>query len=248
MNRKLRTLPLLVALALVGCQNDAKNPAPSATTSPKPAPTTGTPETPDQTPPATVSLDQLPSDLKNEAFSYYGLGYSKPMDMEVVDSSQPGTMTGAQTITLKEIKDGKAVFQIERTGNLAQLGAQEVTLEKDGIYVTASDVAKVNHDLELPNDLSAGKTWKNRMVVDQPGREVEMDSTFKIVGERKVKTKVGDRNALLITSTGQGKMQGQKVRMVSENYYVRDIGGVKSVIKIVYPDGKVRTMTIQETK
>ncbi|MGV3617583.1 MAG: hypothetical protein ACO1SV_19840 [Fimbriimonas sp.] len=251
MNRKLRTLPFLLALAAVGCQ-----PEPTALKTDPPArqestgATTGTTASAPTTSPeaAAPSLDTVPAELKHDGYAYYGLGNTKPMVMEIVDSTQPGrTMTGSQTIKLTEVKDGKAVFDIERTDDLAQLGTQSVTLEKDGIYVTASSVAQVNHDLELPADVTAGKKWQNTMKVDAPGREVEMKSTFKIEGNRKVKTKVGDREAILITSTGQGTMLGQKVRMESQNWYVKDVGGVKAVIKITYGDGKTRTMTIQET-
>lgn len=252
MKRKLRSLPILLALAVVGCQpappanqTGATEKGPVAETGTKTDPKTG--EQTNTTPPP--SADQIPAELKTEAFYYYGLNNPKPMDMEITDTQAPGVpKTGAQTVTLKEIKDGKAIFDVERTGNLAELGSQEVTLEKDGVYVTEAAIAKIDHELELPADLTPGKTWESDLKVDDPGRSVDLKNSFKIVGKQRVKTKVADREAILITSTGKGTMQGQPVRIESQNWYVRDLGGVKSIIKIIPAKGPTRTMTIQETK
>lgn len=246
MNRKLRTLPLLLALAVVGCQPAAPevvsgSPSKGKTNDAAPQTPTGT-ETA-----AKPSLDQIPAELKNEAFAYYGLANSKPMDMEIIDSNSPGApRTGSQAITFKEMRDGKAIFDLERTGNLTVLGSQEVSLEKDGVWVTKSSLADIKHEMEIPSDLTPGKTWTSELKL-QAGN-VDLKNSFKIVGQEKVKTKVADRDAILITSTSTGTMQGRKVRIESKTWYVRDIGGVKSVVKIVSADGKTQTMTIQETK
>jgi hypothetical protein len=252
MNRKFRNVPILLALAAFGCQ-----PAPPANSSEAPAKGavagTGTkadPKTGEQAPAAEKpTVDQIPAELKTEAFYYYGLNNTKPMDMEIIDSQAPGQpKTGTQVAVLKEIKDGKAIFDVERTGNLMDLGSQEVTLEKGGVYVTEVAIAQIDHELELPSDLTPGKTWESVLKVDTPGRSVNLKNSFKVVGKQQVKTKVADRDAILITSTGTGTMQNQAVRIESKNWYVRDLGGVKSVINIIPTKGKTRTMTIQETK
>lgn len=246
MNRKLRSLPFLFALLAFGCQPAA------------PEIKTGTPEKgkgSESTPQASTggetaakpSLDIIPAELKHEAFAYYGLANSKPMDMEIVDSNNPGTpRTGSQTITFKEMRDGKAIFDLERTGNLTILGSQEVSLEKDGVWVTKSSLADIKHEMEIPSELTTGKTWNSELKLESAN--VDLKNSFKIVGPERVKTKVADRDAILITSTSTGTMQGKKVRIESKTWYVRDVGGVKSVVKIVSADGKTQTMTIQETK
>lgn len=249
MNRKIRTLPILLALAAIGCQPAPQAAPAGGSTTGVTAGTTTPPKTTEGETAQRPTLDQIPAELKNEAYYYYGLANSTPMDMEITDTAAPDTpKTGAQTVTLKEIKDGKAIFDVERTGNLAELGSQEVTLEKDGVYVTEATIAKIDHELEIPSDLTPGKTWVSDLKVEEAGRSVNLKNSFKIVGKEKVTTKVGVRDAILITSTGKGTMQGQPVRIESKNWYARDIGGVKSIIKIIPAKGPARTMTIQETK
>ncbi len=239
-----RTLPLLLITVLaVGCQNGstpvAKAPENSsqATPSGKPSPSAAETKAP--------TLAELPAELKHAAFDYYGLANEKPVNMQAVYSSQPQVITGTQTVRLKEMRDGNAIFMIERTGGLAQLGDQEMSLEKDGLYVTQSTIAKVNHDLELPADVTPGKMWDNKTEVEG---QISLNSKFKVVGVQKVKTKVGDRDALFVTSTGEGTMRGQKVKVTSENWFVKGVGGVKSVLKIAFPGGKTETVTVEETK
>lgn len=256
MKRATYLLPLLSSLFVFGCQSAKPTAEPASTTGATATTSAPSPTKPDSgstsPAPATAdsgpSLDVIPSELKHEGYDYYGLANSKPMDMVATSTSGKDTMTGAQITKLESYKDGKAVFSIERTGRLADFGSQKVTLEKDGIYVTYSSMAKVDHDLEVPATLPPGKEWKNRMVIDAPAQQTELNSVFKVVGEVDVKTKVGDRKALLITSSGQGTMRGEKVKLTSQNWYVKGVGGVKSLITITHANGKSDSITLEETK
>lgn len=222
-----------IVLGIVGCD-------------PKPATKTPEPEKPVEQ--KVLTLADIPADLKGEAYSYYGLENTKPLEMEAVYSSNGIRLTGTQSISLVRIEDGKPVFEISRTGDLVQLGTQEVTLEKDGLYVTKLDVGTANHDLELPNDLTKGKSWTNEMTIDEPNQKLEIASKFTVVGPAKVKTAVAERDAILITSTGSGKLNGKPVTMTSRNWYVRGLGGVKTEIKTVFKGGPSQTITVQEVK
>jgi len=270
---KLRVLPFLSVLALAGCHSAATpDPTPSTAVGQKgttgtergpenaaavPSTTTGT--TPEATP-ATPSPSapsgpaptegQVPDTLKTDGYHYYGLGYSKPMNLEISISDQPNsTVSGTQTISLKEIKDGVPTYKIERTGPLAKLGAQEVELKPDGIYNTASTVAKVSaKDLEMPAKLTPGSTWKSHTEVDQGTTKMVNDSVFKVGGIEKVQTKAGEHEGLVITSTGVGTVGDKKVHTTSKSWYVKDLGGVKTVLNTTGADGKVQVITIQEIK
>ncbi|AIE86432.1 hypothetical protein [Fimbriimonas ginsengisoli] len=246
--RTLRWTPILALAILGGCQaKDAANP-----TSGGSATSSGTAST--TTTPPKLDVSQIPADLKHDGYAYYGLGSAAPMKMEIRSSSQPNqVLTGTQTIALKEIKDGKPVFTISRDGQLGDLvGQQEVVLEKDGIYNTASTVAKVGaHDLELPAKLAPGVKWTSHTEVDRPDKpeqQLEDNSTCTVVGPQKVTTKVGEHDALLITSSGKGTIAGKKVVTTSKSWYVKDRGSVKTVLSTTFPDGKVQTITIQEVK
>lgn len=262
---KARHLPcLLLPIFLVACSPKAE-PTASATTGTDPkggATTAGTPDSasmpstapttgdPSAKPAPMATLADVPEALKNDAYHYYGLGNPKPMSMEISISDQPkDKYTGAQTITIKEIKDGKPIFSIDRTGQLAKLGSQEVSLTEEGIFNTMSSIAKIGpKDMELPAKLAPGVTWKSHAEIAQGSETVVNDSDLKVVGPDKVKTPAGEHDALLITSTGQSTIGGKKAKTTSKNWYVLDLGVVKSVLVNTYSDGKVQTITIQETK
>jgi hypothetical protein len=121
----------------------------------------------------------------------------------------------------------------------------EVSLEPDGIYVKSSDVAKVGaHDLEFPNTLTPGYTWSSKTVVEQPEKLMDITNKFKVVGIQKLKGKAGPVDALLITSTGDGKILGKSVRMESKSWYVKGIGNVKAEMKTVDGKGKTESVSI----
>jgi hypothetical protein len=235
---KLRTASalLLAILMLAGCQNAGEG----SNTAGGP----GVTATGDSAPKEPAWTSEVPEELKHDAYRYYGLTNPEPIYMEAVYPEGP-TRSGTQVTKFVEMKDGHAVFTIERTDDLAALGNQTVSVEKDGIYVTQADVAKVDHDLEMPSDLSAGKTWKNHLE-STGGQDFVVDSTFKVEGPEKVTTGVGEREALLITSTGTGTLAGKKVTMSSRNWYTKDVGQVKAEITIVDADGNKQTVTIQE--
>lgn len=249
-----RLLPFVALLVAFGCtpkaQETAANTSTSGTPTAAPNPSSPAGSTPNGGSPTAPAPDlaAIPANLKHDAFEYYGLGNANPIDMEVANSAQSGVMTGAQTTKFEGMKDGKAVFSIERTGGLISLGMQKVTVEPDGVYATESSIVKLERELELPAELTPGKTWANRTVVDQPSQKVDVKNTFKVVGPTKVTTKAGERDALLITSTGKGQIQGQNVTINSKSWFVRGVGNVKSELTIQYPNNRTEKVTIQETK
>jgi len=261
---KARHLPvLLLPIFLAACSpkteptaattagTDPKTQESTASTAGAPdKPSLGAPEGSDPKQAPTATLADVPEALKNDAYHYYGLGNPNPMSMEIVISDQPkDKFTGTQTIAIKEVKDGKPIFSIDRTGQLGKLGSQEVSLTDEGIFNTMSTIAKIGpKDMELPAKLSPGVTWKSHAEISQGAESVINDSELKVVGPDKVKTAAGEHDALLITSTGQSTIGGKKAKTTSKNWYVLDLGVVKSVLVNTYSDGKVQTITIQETK
>jgi hypothetical protein len=171
--------------------------------------------------------------------------------MELTMSSSPGKIiTGSQTITLKEIKGGKAVYNVDRSGGLADLGTEEWTVDKDGLYTTKSSMMELGDKaMELPAKPTPGMTWKVHTKVDRPEIKMDMSITFRIVGKQKVHTKGGEfDNALLVEQDGTGTLQEKKVRTVSQNWYVKGLGLVKANMKTIPSTGKPQTLEIQETK
>lgn len=246
---------LLLLGALTGCGNQggdkktAEAPAkgdavtgenPSAPTPPGgPGGATETPSLP---------ISSVPASLRHAGFEYYGLANDKPIDMELVTSTM-GSFTGSQTLRLKSVEGDKAVFQLERTGGLAQLGSMELSLEPTGVYVTSSTMGKLDaKHMEVPAKLAPGIQWTADSKITRPdGGSVENKATFRVIGERSVKTKAGDRTALLIESTGPGTQNGQKVRMDTKMWLAKGIGLVRMEVKVTPEGGSPITMTLQET-
>jgi len=243
---KLRWIFLSSVVIAAGCSN----PPAATTTKPegdKPTATAGgTPEEP-KAPVATAA--EIPASLKGDAYDYYGLANAEPIKMEI-RSATPPARSGLQTIKLKEIKDGKAIFTVDRTEGLADLGSMELSLDDKGLFVLSTNIGKVeeNH-LELPNGLAVGKTWnvKSKITRDT-GQSVENDATFKVQRTEKVTTPVGTYDALLITSTGPATVSGTKMSMSTKGWFVKGRGPVKMEIDIQQPGQPVNKMTIIEVK
>ena len=258
-------IPLVVLV--IGCGHKETSPStpvsapvtPTAATAQIPA---ATPPSPSTTPPTekpnvasneaaagqpvTPKADTIPQSLKSAAYEYYGLGNSKPIDYDLTGDDSAGVRTGSQTTTIKEVKDGKASFVQTRTGGLALLGNDELLLDSEGVHVTSSTVETVDpQNLEFPSDVSTGKSWTSHDKITQTGLAFDINTRWTIKGIKPIETKRGTLDALLITSTGEGTENGQKLRMESETYYVKGIGLVKAIIKTTSGTGKHSSITQQ---
>jgi hypothetical protein len=239
-------IALLAACIVAGCQNQTAvsnagkegSQGTAGASEPQKLPLPGEPQK--QVPP-------VPDDLKTEAYHWYGLDNLKSMKIIVEITGKP-PQSGEQTVKLTDVKDGKAIYEIERPG---ELGTETISLEKDGIYTIGSTLIQgATRNLELPSDLPPGKTWKNTGKV-QMSQEVEQNLTIKVIGVSDVDTKAGKQSALHVKQTGVLSFGGTKYRMDSDLYYVKDKGLVKSVAtlnNVSKPKEKPQVITIQETK
>ncbi|HTQ10750.1 MAG TPA: hypothetical protein VMI31_11805 [Fimbriimonadaceae bacterium] len=243
----------MASLAIAGCQSSQKAVSGEATSSL--APGTGvnnTQPTPDagQEPPKPTP--DVPDDLKTDAYHWYGLANTAPINFEIKSASE--SFTGSQTVHLQSVAGGKAVYEIERTGGLGdQLGTDTVTLQKDGIYVTnTTKLTTKEPTLDMPSSVEPGKTWKNEgKFTMEGGHSFDQDITFTVVGEKPVKTEAGSYTGLLVKGAGQLTIDGKKYRMVSGEWYVKEKGLVKNEISMTplgSPHAKPQLITIQETK
>ena len=224
-----------------------KPPTETPATAPKPDTKVATADSPKE---PTAPSDPVPADIKTEGYEYSGVGHTGAIDMELTMSTTKDVITGSQTVALKEVKDGKAVYSIDRTGGLASLGTEEWTLSKEGVFTSKSSMMDVGDKaMELPAVPKPGMTWKVHTKSDQPTVKMDMNITFKIVGKQSISTKGGKfDDALLVEQDGVGTLQSKKVRTVSQNWYVKGLGLVKANMKTTNPDGKTESLTIQETK
>lgn len=255
---------LLIALLIAGCgQGNSSSPSPTTSpagpetkaSQPQDAPAVTPPKTTDVATNATVPTEPakstpapvLPAELKNDAYEYYGLALEKPLNLQITLTAQPGNkLSGTTTTTLKEVKDGKAIFEQHRSGALGDMTVT-LSLEKGGVYVTSiSNGTTTPHSMELPAKLTPGLTFKDHSEMEGNGQSIKMDNDEKVVGLTKVKTKLGEYEAMLVTSTGKGTMNGVKMRMDTKSWYVKGRGAVKAEITQYPAGGKPQLTTLEE--
>ena len=221
--------------------------APAPTDTPSVAP--GSPATAPPAKPVDVPKPAAKT-ITNEGLEYAGVKHSKPIDMELVMSSEPGKVTtGSQTVTLKESKPDKLVYSVDRSGGLAALGTEEWTVTPKGVFTTKSSMMTLGDDaMELPASPKPGMTWKFHTKSDQANASMDMEISCKILGQEDFKTKGGSyKNALVVEQDGVGTVKDQKVRTESKNWYVKGLGLVKATLKNHLPNGKIESLSIQET-
>ena len=192
----------------------------------------------------------VPVELQNDAYHYYGLGNNKPVKMEMKVTGGPAS-TGTQTIEYGGMKGGNATFTLKHTDGLAPMGETTLSLEKSGLYSTATTIGKGgDHEMELPASLKVGTTWDvTSAYTTNEGRKIDTVAKFKVLRNEKVTVPAGTFDALYIESDGTAKFDSQNVRMKTLNWYVKDHGQVKTEIITIDPVTKKKsTYLIQEIK
>ena len=177
------------------------------------------------------------------------------MDVELRVDGRP-TETGGVTVVLDKIENGKAYYTVERTGAIQDdLGTDTVMVDKTGVYVVGTTMGTMTppQNLQLPADVKEGSKWEsNSKIVQENGQELSEQSVYLVKGIKKVKTKVGEYDALLVTSTGTANVKSmgadQKAKYETEAYYVKDRGLVKATFTMTFTGKTPNHVTIEETK
>lgn len=232
-------LALAAALLAAGCQ-------PTASTPDKPKDAAGTTQPEANAEPAAPKIEDLSADLKHEGFQYFGLGTGNTL---VYQTSLSGIIDeGTQTSTLAELKDGEAVFAIERGGNLTQLGRERIRVNKDGVFlIEAQQFGKLEPALiALPAKVEIGRTWQAEQTVYGPANEpIRLKMEFKIERREKVKVPAGEYEAILVTTKGTTSRDNKSAPVSGKAWYAANVGPVKLEVQAVNQEGKPVTQTIQ---
>lgn len=191
---------------------------------------------------------EVPSELRHAAFEYFAFGSAEPRKMVVTIPNQDN-LEGEQTTTLVGVKDGEATYDITRTGGLKMLGTEQYLVTKDGVYAfKAGEEMVLPKKLELPADLTPGKSWSADSKFKFNGAEVRQKSTTKIVRTEKVQTKLGEFDALLVSETGTIHQGGVTTPMNGRRWLVKGVGIVKMEVKTKPKGGQEQTLVIEVTK
>lgn len=241
---------VVCCLLVAGCSPKAETPAPASEkpTASKDTPPTGTEPSKEPAPEAPKPAPELSAELKHAGYEYYGLSNSKPQKMELKDSGSSGVRTGTHSIEFVKMDGENAIYKLKRTDDLEFLGDMELRLTKEGIYATkiqGNDVKPAN--LELPADVTPGKSWKTGWKTEVGGQAVEKNGTTKIVGVQAVKVKDKTYQAMVMTDVGTAKIDGKNTKVETKVWMVKGVGPVKMEVKSSSDAGS-RTLTFEATQ
>ena len=175
----------------------------------------------------------------------------KDHDLEIRTSTNPTVYTGSQKAVLTGVKDGKATYSLERTGGLADMlgKSQDVVVDENGVQAVSIEGEKIEPaQTELPAQMTTGKTWTSKAKFTLKGQSFETDTVFKVVGPRKVKTKLGEFDSILVTSEGSNIVSGQKLMISAKAWYVKGMGEVRIEMTSKDEKGKEATVTVEAVK
>jgi hypothetical protein len=227
MKKSLLLLPFVVAFTIVGCSQpvaSGEKQKDEVAISEKEAPKA-----------ENNTVNDVPKELMHAGAEYFGLSNAKVIDLKVEQKGKDD-LTGGQQIRLTESKDGTATFEVLRTGGLAQLGGATVELRKDGVYTLQNENMKLESPMmELPAELSMG------------GETYQMTNIGKVVGTKKVKTDLGEYDALVIENKIAGTQGATPFTVNTVGYYVKGRGAVRVELTRI-SKGATTTMVITETK
>jgi hypothetical protein len=194
-----------------------------------------------------LDLSELPEELRNDAFAYYGLGRKGVMKQMVTISGQSEAQEGTMASRLTLVHGGEAFFAMDVTGPLARNGQQELVLRKEGLFATKLGNNVLDPpQVELPSPLKPGVTWQTELkVTTADGQSVADKTTYRVAGVEKVKVKAGEFEALRIKGQGTSSIDGKSYDVTLDVWYVRDVGPVKVSFVASRPNEKKQTLAIE---
>ncbi len=244
-------ISICAAILIVGC--DSKPTSSESTATGSGQETSGTATTGSTTKTPTPSLDQVPANLKHDAFEYYGLGNSKKMSVQLTGTGI--SQTGEVSVELDKVEGQTATFKVVRSGAVGDsLGSDFVTVDAKGVNAVGNSMGKLSPGsyVALPADLTPGKTWNVKNKIEREnGQQVEEDSVYKIEGLQDFKTKSGSQKALVVTSSGTATVTNagdvKKMKSTTKSWYIKGLGLAKTEITFTEPGQPTNTITVEVT-
>lgn len=232
------SLLAVLAFGAVGCQNKSTEADPKADTS---GTATSSPEAEPTTP---FAVDELPEEVKHDAYEYMGLGNSEELKYEFVQDGQSSEGTQKSTTYTKK-SDGEYVFMTERTGGLAVMMADRLLVNKDGAFTTYTLGKELEKPLmAMPATVSPGEKWTIAYTLDSENGPVTVDIENTIVGTTKVTTPAGSYECIHLKAAGDSTVGGVSTKVEGDTYYAKGIGVVKMSLNLVSPE-KTQKISLQ---
>jgi len=219
------------ALIVYGC--DSKAPGADIVEKP-PAKVNSSPPTPPKieapaVPKTDLDRSKLPASLNTDAYHYYGLSSSKPLDMEMTLKPNSGIVTGSLSYRMSQVDQDSATFVMETTGALNEkLGNETLKLKPGGLSSVSSSLMKLSSpELELPTGLTSGKSWRVDSTAESNSGKVRQQMKFLCEGPQNLKIGAKTYQALYVIGVGTVSLGAQKSHVTMKEWFVKDIGTVK---------------------
>jgi hypothetical protein len=231
---------LLLALFVVGCN------APAATAQKEGKGTDGASQKTSEgtaTEPAPAPKEVAAS-LKHDGFVWMGFEKTEPVTYSLIDLEGANPKIGTQTIRLTDATDKAAMYQITRSGGLETLGSEDFEIKPDGVFQTRMSSGTLEKPfLMMPSKVEVGTAWTGSFsTTDTQGRKIEFKVNNKAERMEKVKTKAGEFDSLLVTTTGtmtvttDGKPETNQLS--SKTWYSKAVGQVKMTLEVKKAGGQ----------
>lgn len=230
---------LLLALLAVGCGSPAATADKgTGTTEPKENATEAS------NPEAAPAPKEVASALKHDGFAWMGFEKTEPVTYSLSKMEGVPPEVGTQTIRLTDASDTAAMYQITRSGGLETLGSEDFEIKADGVYQTRMSSGALDKPfLMMPSKVEVGSTWPGTFsTTDSGGRKIEFSVNNKAERMEKVKTKAGDFDALLVSTSGTMKVttdgKTETNQLTSKTWYSKGVGQVKMTLEVKKPGGE----------
>lgn len=177
--------------------------------------------------------DEVPAELRNDAYDYYGLGNKAPIDLQMV-STYGGLQMGTRVTRLVKVANGQATFEIEHTGGLERLGVSTYVLTMAGLYAEKISIGTFTpgNRIEVPARLTPGAKWGGPITLKlNTGQTIKTNLIYQVVGPEKIKTKAGTFDSMLVKATSVGTTNGKKANEAIKIWLVKGVGPVKIEMK-----------------
>lgn len=157
-----------------------------------------------------------------------------------------GTVEDVRIAKLEATPDGKQILTLTWKGTLATTVGNEVyECTPEGILAKSVINADVKPSfMFLPAKLDEGKTWNAKYsVAANTGQNLEVTSTYKILGTEKVKVKLGEFETVVVQESGNIKIGDVTATLSGKTWYAMGIGMIKTEATqtVTAKDGKQRT-------
>lgn len=190
----------------------------------------------------------IPTTIKHDGYLYSGLDKLGQQTFLVKIGDQPESES-VQTTNIQSSDSGSLTLERTRDGALAAVGSDAVKVDDKGVSVVSVSIGKLlKPSLELPADLSIGKTWQSASTIETGTETIKNSGSYKVVGDGPLKVAAGSFTARKVTFTGTIETSKGRGKVVGTYWFVKGLGAVKTEMTQTMPGQEPQTFILELKK